>query len=129
VLWRQGVHTVLFLELADPSTGSNPSAVFESGLYYCPCYRRGAPAKPAATAFRFPFITQRQSRGRIQAWGRAPDTGQLQIQVLRARRWETIRTLSAATGQVFQSTLALSGRAILRARVGTDASLSWSQGA
>jgi hypothetical protein len=128
VLWRQGVHTVLFLELADPSTGSNPSAVFESGLYYCPCYRRGAPAKPAATAFRFPFITQRQSAGRLQAWGRAPAAGQLEIQVLRARRWETIRTLAASRGQVFQATLALAGRAILRARLGSDASVNWPQG-
>ncbi len=44
------------------------------------------------------------------------------------RRWEVVRKVHVRTHQVFVATLALRGRAILRARVGAQISLTWTQG-
>jgi hypothetical protein len=123
VLWSQGVDTVLPLEIGDPAPIPSISDVFESGLYY-----RDGHAKPVAQAFRFPFTTERLTRGRIRAWGRPPQGGALQIQALRGKRWITIDQLAVRSGQPFVRTVAASGRALLRAQVGSQVSLTWSQG-
>jgi hypothetical protein len=123
VLWRQGVDTVLLLELGDPPPIPNLESVFESGIYYLD----GDP-KPGVTAFRFPFVTRRLGRGRVEAWGRAPAAGDLEIQRLQRRRWRTLRTLRVAARQMFDTTVSLSGQASLRAQVDSEASLVWTQG-
>jgi hypothetical protein len=123
VLWAQGVNTVLPLEIGDPAQIFNYSSVFESGLYY-----RDGRAKPLAQTFRFPFITQRVSRNRIHVWGRSPEGGQLQVEVLHGRSWRTIQRMEAGAWWVFTATVPLSGRATLRAQVGSNTSLTWIQG-
>lgn len=116
-LWRQRVDTVLLLQLIDPDMGP-----WEGGVYL----GNGQP-KPAATAFRFPFVTERSSRGTVTAWGRAPAAGQLVLEQRSAGRWRALVTLRVGLQQVFVRRLALRGRLILRARVGAQTSLTWTQ--
>ena len=54
VLWRQGVDTVLWLQIVDSPPIPNYGSTYQAGLYYL-----GGGAKPAAQAFRFPFVTRR----------------------------------------------------------------------
>lgn len=124
VLWRQGVDTVLWLQIVDSPPIPNYGSTYQAGLYYL----GGAP-KPAAQAYRFPFVTQRLNKGHIEAWGRAPHAGKLAIEVLRAGRWAVLRRLRVHTDQVFQAVLAIHGRAVLRAQGDPDTSLAWVQGA
>jgi hypothetical protein len=120
VLWRQGVHTVLWLRIVDASTAPNYTYDNKSGLYYL----NDSP-KPAATAFRFPFVIRRTHHQSIQAWGCAPHGGRLRIEVRHGRHWRTLRTLRLRKHQVFLTTLQLRGKATLRARIGSQTSISW----
>jgi hypothetical protein len=124
VLWRQGVDTVMWYQLVDSPPIPDFASTYQAGIYYL----TGA-AKPSATAFRFPFVTQRLDRGRIRAWGRAPVGGTAQLEILRSGHWTTLRQLAVGTRGIFQATLNVSGRAALRAQIGSQTSLSWSQGA
>ncbi len=123
VLWRQGVDTVLWLQIVDSPPVPSYATTYQAGLYYL----KGQ-AKPAAQAFRFPFVTRRLDSGHVQAWGRAPEAGQVQIEMLRGHQWAPLRRLRVGSRQVFLSTLAVRGAATLRAVVGAQTSLSWSQG-
>ena len=116
-LWRQGVNTVLLLQAIDPDLGP-----WEGGVYF----GSGQP-KPAATAFQFPFVTARSKSRTVVAWGRAPVAGQLTLERLAGSRWKTLATLRVGTRQVFLRRLGLRGRAVLRARVGDQTSLTWTQ--
>ena len=124
VLWSQGVDTILPLELADPASITDYSAVFESGLYYSD----GKP-KPLADAYRFPFVARRLSGSRVLVWGRAPELGRLEIQVLRDRRWATIAGRAVGARVVFVIPLRIAGATELRGADGTQTSLSWRVGA
>jgi hypothetical protein len=124
VLWRQGVNTVMSLEIADPGHIANFSNVFESGLYY-----HSGKAKPIAAAYRFPFVIQRQGHGKIDAWGRAPQAGRLTIQRRAGGHWKSIRTLSVRHWQVFSVSLAFRGNATWRGVLASHPSLTWTQGA
>lgn len=116
-LWRQGVDTVLLLMMIDPDHGP-----WEAGVYF----GNGQP-KPAATAFRFPFVTARSGRRAVLAWGRAPVAGSLTIERLDRGRWKILATLQVESRQVFTRRLALRGAAVLRASVGGQTSLEWTQ--
>ena len=122
VLWRQGVNTVLWLQIVDAPPIPNYGSTYQAGLYYL----SGA-AKPAAEAFRFPFVTQRLKAGEIQAWGRSPTEGNVTIEERRGSRWVVLRRLPVRVDQVFTATLGVRGGAILRARVGAQTSLTWTQ--
>jgi hypothetical protein len=124
ILWRQGVSTALWLQIRDSAPIPSYAASYQSGLYY-----HGAASKPAATAFRFPFVTNRLSRRRVQAWGRSPAAGRLTIEVQRSGRWVAVSRLAVRPRQVFSTTLSLSGRLVLRARTTSGTSLTWTQGA
>jgi hypothetical protein len=123
VLWRQGVDTVLWLQIADSPPIPSYGATYQAGLYYL-----GGAAKPAAQAFRFPFVTRRVSRSRIEAWGRAPRGGGITIEQRRAGRWVVVRRLAVRAGQVFDVVLSVRGRATLRAQADPGTSLAWTQG-
>jgi hypothetical protein len=124
VLWRQGVRTVLWLQIIDSAPIPNYGSTYQAGLYYL----TGAP-KPAAVAYRFPFVTRRLNHGHIQAWGRAPRGGKLVIEQQRRGRWVVLRRMLVRTDQVFQAVLSVRGRAVLRAQSDPDTSLPWTQGA
>lgn len=122
VLWRQGVDAVLLLQIVDSPPIPNYATSYETGLYYL----NGQP-KPAATAFRFPFVTSRSGPRSVLAWGRAPASGRLVIERVKGGRWQGLASFNVTWHQVFEKTLALRGRAVLRARVGSQTSLPWSQ--
>jgi hypothetical protein len=123
VLWRQGVDTVLWLQIVDSPPIPNYGSTYQAGLYYL----SGAP-KPAAEAFRFPFVTRRLNRGQIAAWGRAPLAGKLAIQERQGGRWVVLRRLVVRADHVFGAILPVRGRAVLRAQTDPDTSLTWTQG-
>jgi hypothetical protein len=120
VLWSEGVNTILWLQIAD-APGPN-YFLSKGGMYYL----RGTP-KPAATALRFPFVTQRKDSQTVQAWLRPPAGGYVRIQVLQSGQWKTLRALLLQRHQVFVTTLKLTGNATLRAQVGSQTSLTWQQ--
>ena len=92
VLWRQGVDTVLWLQIVDSPPVPSYGTTYQAGLYYL-----DGTAKPAAQAFRFPFVTRRLNRGKVQAWGRAPRGGGLVIEQQRRGRWVVLRRLRVRT--------------------------------
>jgi hypothetical protein len=122
VLWRQGVDTVLWLQIVDAPPIPSYGSTYQSGLYYL-----DGTAKPAAQAFRFPFVTRRRDRGHIEAWGRAPRGGKLTIEQRRRGRWAVLRRLAVRTDQVFTAVLPVRGSAALRAQSDPDTSLVWAQ--
>jgi hypothetical protein len=123
VLWRQGVDTVIWLQVVDSPPIPTYASSYQAGLYY----RDGKP-KPDAEAYRFPFVTQRVKGSRVQAWGRAPQRGSVAIEVQSGQHWQVVRRLPVDDHQVFVTTLTLPGRAVLRAQLGTETSLTWTQG-
>ena len=122
VLWRQGVDTVMFLQLVDSPPIPNYASSYQSGLYYL----NGNP-KPSAIAFRFPFVTSRLKHTQIQAWGRAPQSGKLTIEQYKHGDWKPLKRLAVQRRQVFVSNLAITGGAVLRAQIGSQTSLSWTE--
>jgi hypothetical protein len=121
-LWHQGVDTVLWLQIGDAPPIPNYADTYQGGMYY----QNGKP-KPAATAFAFPFVTQRLSETHIQAWGRAPSGGRLRIEMRHGAGWTVVRRLNVGARQVFAVTLTVRGRAVYRAQVGDVTSLTWTQ--
>jgi hypothetical protein len=125
LLWRQGVSTVMPLQIVDARPVAHyPYAYQWGGLFYF----NGRP-KPAATAFRFPFITHRTNPRTVWAWGRAPAAGTLLIERLQGRRWIVVASQTVGWRSIFSHKLALRGRGLFRAQVGGQTSLVWTQGA
>ena len=92
------------------------------GLYF-----RNGDAKPAATAFRFPFVTHRAGKRKLKVWGKAPSTGKIAIQRKRGKHWKTVKRVKVRQGKVFQSKLRLKGKQKLRASLNGERSLVWKQ--
>ena len=119
VLWREGVDTVLWLQIVDDKRSS--SALY-GGLYFS-----DGRAKPAATAFRFPFVTTRRNAHAVMAWGHAPVAGSLQIQRRSGRRWLTVKRAKVRRFATFFFPVGQTGSATFRARIGSAVSLPWPQ--
>lgn len=86
LLWRAGVDTVVWFQIRDQAPIPSYAETNQSGVFF-----RDGRAKPAATAFRFPFVA-----GGDQVWTRAPLTGTLEIQ----RSGRTVRSVGVRAGQV-----------------------------
>jgi hypothetical protein len=119
LLWRQGAKVAINLQARDPRYQQGAPQVY-AGLYFSD----GAP-KPALTAFRFPFVTDRKSKGALRAWGKAPEGGRVTIQRKRGGRWRAVKRLRVGAGKVFSTKLRLRGKQRLRAVVGGERSLTW----
>jgi hypothetical protein len=123
VLWKQGAEVVLNFEIHDEVYDpANPLASLQSGVFF----RNGKP-KPAATAFRFPFVGDRVGKGKLLVWGRAPRAGRVRISRRHDGGWQRVASLKVRDGAVFTRRLSLGGREKLRARIGRDKSLPWFQ--
>ncbi|MEA2298800.1 MAG: hypothetical protein QOF77_1736 [Solirubrobacteraceae bacterium] len=120
VLWSQGVDTVAWYLIRDQPPVPSYASSYQSGIYL----RDGRP-KPAARAFRFPFVVEPAGRGRVVAWGKSPVAGVLSIQSRRGARWVSVAHVPVTAGAVFLRRLALAGHAGLRATVGAETSLIW----
>ena len=68
LFWKAGARRRVALQIAD-------SKNFLRGSRHRPVHRR-RDSETGATAFRFPFVTERRADGRLLAWGRAPGGGQ-----------------------------------------------------
>jgi hypothetical protein len=122
VLWKQGASAVVYLGVRDADGPTRRGDLFGSGLLFAD----GRP-KPALTAFRFPFVTNRDGGRRLEAWGKAPATGRLVIERRRGGGWERVRSLRVRDGEVFDAKLGLRGDQRLRAKVAGLKSLVWHQ--
>ena len=123
LLWRQGVDRVLWLQLRDYAPQPGFTETFRWGGMF---FFNGTP-KPAATAFRFPFVAHRVGRSRVEVWGRAPGSGVMKIvDVMSNGRTRTVGHLRVHAGQVFLTRVRLRDRHFaLQAVVGPNASLGW----
>jgi hypothetical protein len=120
LLWRQGVSTLLWFLIKDAPPIPDYASTYQSGTYLA-----GGQPKPSATAFRFPFVVIRDGRGKLLAWGKAPSRGPVAIERVRGSTWSLLHTVGATSGGIFQAGLAVRRGELLRARVGTDTSLTW----
>ena len=82
--------------------------------------------KPAATAFRFPFVLDRKSKSKVFVWGKSPAKGKLRIQRKQGAGWRGVKSLSVKAGRVFTSKLEVRGKGKYRATIGDETSLTWS---
>jgi hypothetical protein len=124
--WRAGAQVVINFLIRDAPNPGGSTAVpptFGTGVFF----QDGTP-KPAYDAFRFPFVADRQRKNKVLAWGKAPASGQLEIQLQQPDGWQTVKTLSVNDGAVFTASLRIQGAATVRAVVGSDASLPWDLG-
>lgn len=117
LFWKKKVKAAFYFRVRDPLGTEVPSGLF---------FADGEP-KPALTAFRFPFVTERRSRQRVQAWGKSPATGKLRIERRKGGKWRNEKRLNVGEGKVFATKLRLRRGARLRARVGGEKSLTWRQ--
>jgi hypothetical protein len=122
LLWKARVSVVIWLTIRD----SPPNPSYDSTLQAGPFYLDGR-RKPAATAFRFPFVTERTSRSRVRAWGRAPVAGRVVIERRSGSGWKRVTSFRAGRRATFLRSLGLRSRATLRARVAGETSLAWTQ--
>lgn len=116
ILWRQGVATACWLALADDSGSSG----LDAGLYFA----SGRP-KPAARAYRFPFVVVVKKHQPTRVWVRSPAAGVLRIQRRHGHGWVTIRRVRIRRYGIFSGRIRLRGHPTLRAQVGRQVSLSW----
>jgi hypothetical protein len=124
LFWKAGATLAINFQIADSTLRSDVHAGFQSGVYFSD----GRP-KPSLTAFRFPFVTNRTTQTKLEAWGKAPESGKLLIQRQQGSRWRTVKKLQVSKGAVFDTSLRLSGKQRLRATVGSSKSLVWKQAA
>lgn len=121
LLWREGVQAVVWYRILDQAPGVDVGESNQSGLY-----RLDGTQKPAAQAFRFPFVIEPGRRGGLVAWGRSPIAGVVTIERRRSGRWKRVRTTRVKRHGTFLVRIAGAARPdVLRARVGTERSLGW----
>jgi hypothetical protein len=122
LFWKAGASAAINFQIGDTTDLPDVHAGFQSGVFFS----NGQP-KPALTAFRFPFVTERIDQRTLRAWGRAPEGGTLSIQRQQGADWVTIKELKVSKGAVFLTELRSSGKTALRATVGASQSLVWLQ--
>lgn len=103
-------------DVYDPSSeGSLQTGAFLSDLT----------PKPAATAFRFPFVLDRRSKSEALVWGKSPLKGKLTIEKQRSGSWRKVDALKVKRNKVFTTTLNARGKGKYRAVIGDETSLVW----
>jgi len=125
LFWKAGASAAINFAIQDSTLYPVTRNGYQSGLYFLD----GSP-KPALTAFRFPFVTERIDAQTLRAWGKAPEGGTLSIQRQQGADWVTIKQLQVSKGAVFDTELRSSGpfpATALRATVGASQSLVWQQ--
>ena len=118
--WKAGASAAFQLRISDEA--ADGGFVGATGLYF----GDGDP-KPSLTAFRFPFVTERKSDKKVVAWGRAPVSGKLTIEEKAGNSWRKVHGEKVKAGDVFTADLKFKGKAKLRARLGGEDSLVWTQ--
>jgi hypothetical protein len=119
-LWIQHVQNVFWFQLRDPPASRNSFG--GAGLYF-----GNGTAKPAATAFRFPFVALPvpHRKNVLALWGKAPTAGVVTIEELTRGSWRPILALQSTPGGIFYARRGLSPRLQLRAQIGQATSPAW----
>jgi hypothetical protein len=114
-MWSDGVSLVTWFTIRDRPLVVSP---YQSGLYFAGSSPARDRAKPALTAFRFPFVAFAND-GRISVWGRTPtsDAGAVEVQQRVGSGWRTVATLDANAAGVFSADLRTGRKGSLRAVV------------
>ena len=123
LFWKAGANLAINFVVGDTDVRPNVHAGFQGGVYF----QDGRP-KPSLTAYQFPFVTSRINRTTLEAWGKSPAAGKVLIQ-RKQGGWKTIKRVSVGKGSVFDTKLKLSGKQLLRAKIGSSTSLTWKQAA
>jgi hypothetical protein len=123
---RKRAVPVIWSGLRDTERGRPPDfPPVASGLWARRHYRdlRGDRRKPAARAFRLPFVVTAGS-GRARAWGIAPPgASRVRVQRRGGGRWRTVAEVRARPGERFGTRLS-KRRGVYRARAAGAISLS-----
>jgi hypothetical protein len=117
--WQAGVSMFTWFLLRDDL----PPSPYQSGLYF-----HSWKAKPALTAFRFPFVALRHARS-VYVWGRTPG-GKPATAVIERKSggaWKRVAAVKANGAGVFSRTLPLRLRssASMRARISGATSIAF----
>jgi hypothetical protein len=123
-VWRQGVSHVFWYQLRDPLQFKR--SFTGGGLYF-----GNGVAKPAAAAFRFPFVALPvpHRKDSLTLWGRAPTAGVVVISKrVSGGRWRAILRLRTTNGAIFYGQRRLGSHLQLQARSGGIVSPIWTTG-
>jgi hypothetical protein len=124
VLWRQGVDVAVWYLMRDEAPDPSYDKTLQSGIYFRgKTFEQDRP-KPSYTAFRFPF-TAYIEQGIARVWGIAPVDGTVLVEAKRKGRWRQILHVTPKAGRVFKHRLHIASGTPLRARVGTERSLTF----
>ncbi len=115
LLWKQGVSAVLWFQIRDQAPVPSYAATNQSGVFL-----RDGTAKLAATAFGFPFVTERVRGGLVRVWAVAPTLGTLSVENAAGR---VVATRPVPANRVVSFVVRGTGRGAVRGRVGARASL------
>jgi hypothetical protein len=138
LLWKQGAAKVLFLQFRD---AKYTPGEFTLNSYQTGVYTFDGKKKPSFDAVRFPFVTDRKSKSKVLAWGKAPASGKLTIEVKAKKKkkgghgralkkgggFKKVATVNATEGKVFTKKIKVKGKAKVRAVIGGDKSPVWSE--
>lgn len=106
VAWKEGISNFFWFSLRD--FPRDPDLLFheslESGLYFSGATVAEDRRKKAFYAFRFPFVAYQNKKGKLNFWGRTPNStaGRVVIQVRRGSGWKRIAVVRAAKGGIFR---------------------------
>jgi hypothetical protein len=117
-LYRQGADAAIWLLLRDRPFGPDGVSEQQSGLFFL-----DRTEKPAFTAFRFPFVVERKSKRKVNAWTIPPTDGSVEIQVEGNNGFSTAERIDGQAGEPLQTKVKLKGKGKLRAVVNGEASL------
>jgi len=126
-MWKSGVSVVTWFLLRDERRGEGFA---QSGLYINRGSLAADEAKPALTAFRFPFVAYKQGIG-LTFWGRTPTSSTAQVAIEQNSRqgWRRLAVVRADRYGIFRGDIQRrQGNSAVRARVltGGQASLGFS---
>lgn len=122
VFWTEGVSVALTHLIRDEEPAANPAD--DSFLSYSGLYYYSGAAKPALTAFQFPFIPHHVGKNTV-AWGISPQNGTVTVQRLVGKKWKTVARFAGHSGQVFNHTLGKQPHGTFRALIGRHLSLTY----
>src|SRR3954452_13315114 len=101
-MWTSGVSLVTWLTLRDEPWGNSAQFV-QGGLYFRGRTLQQDRAKPAAKAFRFPFVAYKRGKG-LRLWGRTPSSTAAKVAVEQrgGNGWRRVWTASADRYGIFR---------------------------
>jgi hypothetical protein len=125
-MWRSGVSLCVWFQLRDNPKGTFTwGQTWQSGLYFRTTEKYAQEkAKPVRQVLRFPFVALPEGGG-ARIWGRTPTNGAASVTIERrsGSKWLRVTSLKAGAYGVFNRRLSGNSGALLRARVGSDASV------